>query len=106
MQTTQVEAVQFVHRGSGTRWKAVDVQLRECPRDVGKQRWPSDRGRRAEKLDHWNQLTVSVLERRIELVRPVDQKGCGDDQVNRDDRGGHQGCDLSADTPEIEKAER
>jgi len=91
MQTTQVEAVQFVHRGSGTRWKAVDAELRECPRDVGKQRWPSGRGRRAEKLDHWNQLTVSVLERRSKLVRPENENGRGKDQVNGNDRGDHQG---------------
>ena len=103
MQTAQIMAIRFVGRGSGTCWKAFDVQLRKCPRDVGKQRWPSGRGRRAEKLDHWNQLTVSLLERRIEPVRPVDQKGRGDDQVDGDDRGGHQRRNLSADTPEIEK---
>ena len=63
-------------------------------------------GRRAEKLDRGGKLAVAAVDRRIGLVRPVDQKGRGDDQVNGDDRGDHQRRDLSADTPEIEKAEQ
>jgi hypothetical protein len=52
MQIMQVEAIRFFHRVSGTEWKAFDVQLRECPRDVGNQCWPIDCGRGAEKLDY------------------------------------------------------
>src|ERR1700721_1193726 len=75
--------------------------LRKCPRDVGEKPGPLGRGRRPEKLDQRNQLTVSAVDRR--LVRPIDKKGCGEDQVNCDDRGDHQCCDLSADTRQIEK---
>ena len=105
MQSTQGKAIRFVRRGSGTRLKAFNVQLRKCPRNVGQKPWPSACGRRAEKLDHCCELTVPAVDRRIELVRPMDQKDRGEDQVNCDDRGDHQRRDLSADTPEIQKAE-
>lgn len=106
MQTAQAEAIRFVRRGNGTRRKASDVQLRKCPRDVGEKPWPSDRGRRAEKLDYCCELTVSAVDRRIELVRPMDKKGCGEDQVNCDDRDDHQRRDLSADSLQIQKTEQ
>jgi hypothetical protein len=35
----------------------------------------------------------------------MDKKGCGEDQVNCDDRGDYQCCDLSADPRQIEKGE-
>ena len=57
----------------------------------------------AEKLGCGGELAVSAVERWIDLVRPVDQEGRGEDQVDGDDRGDHQRRDLSADTPEIQK---
>src|SRR5882757_548031 len=92
--------------GNETRRKASDVQLRKCPRDVGENPWPSGRGRRAEKLDCRCELTVSTVDRRIVLVRPMDKKGCGEDQVTCDDRGDHQRCDLCADALQIQKTEQ
>ena len=85
MQAAQVEAIRFDDRRNETRREASDVQLRKCPRDVGEKPWPSGRGRRAEKLDYCRQLTVPPIDRQIELVRPINKKGCGEDHVNCDD---------------------
>jgi len=75
-------------------------------RDVGEEPRPLRRGRGAEKLGHGDKLIVSAIDRRIGLVRPVDEKGGGEDQVYCDDRGDYQCRDLSADTPEIQEAEQ
>ena len=47
-----------------------------------------------------------ALREQLGAIRPVDQKADGDDGVERDDRGHHQRCDLSADSLEIEEAEQ
>ncbi len=104
LQTTQVGIGGVARRGRGARWQAFDVELRKSPPDVGDKPWPFGRGRGAEYLDGRRELAMPMVDRGRDLVRPVDQKGDGDDQVNRDDRGDDQYRDLSADAPEIQKA--
>ena len=106
MQAAQIGAVRFVPRRaeSGGRLSmsscgnARAISANSCGRSAA--------GRRAEQLDRGGKLAVPAIDRRIELVGPMDQKGRGDDQMDRDDRGDHQRGDLSADPPQIEKAEQ
>ena len=100
----QIGTIRLLRGGSGVRRKACDVQLRKRPRGIGEQPWPLGRRRRGQKLDRGRELAVAVADRGIELVGPVNQEGCGDDQMNRDDRGDHQRRDLPADSLQIEKA--
>ena len=92
--------------GAGGRRQAFDVELRKRPRDVGEQPGPLGRRRCAEQLHRRGELAVPAVDGRIGLVRPLDQEGGGDDQMNRDDRGDHQGRDLSADALQVQKAEQ
>jgi len=103
MQTAQLRAVGIGRRDRGFGRQPFDVHLRKRPRNVDEKPRPFGRGRGAEKLCQGGKLIVSAVDRRIGLVRPVDEKDRREDQMNRDDRGDHQRGDLSADTPEIEK---
>ena len=105
-QAVQVGTIRLLRGGSGARRKACDVQLRKRARDIGEEPFPFGLRRRAQKLDRGCELTVSVADRGIELVGPVDQKACGDDQMNGDDRGDYQRRDLPADPLQIEKTEQ
>ena len=105
MQPVQHEAIRFAGCGSGTGCKAFDVELRERPRKVGEQAWSVGRRCRADQLGYGGELVGSAVDRRVLLVRAMENEGCGEDQVYGDDRGDHQRRDLSADTPEIQKTQ-
>ena len=106
MQIAQAGTVGFAC-GRGCGWRqAFDVELRKGPRDIGEEPRPLGGGRGAKEPDRGCQLAVSVADRRIDLIGPMDQKDRGDDQVNGDDRGDHECCDLPADPFQIEKAEQ
>jgi hypothetical protein len=49
---------------------------------------------------------MAAVERRIRLVRPVDQETRGDDQMQRDNRGNNECCDLAADAAQVEETEK
>ncbi len=104
MQAVQVESIGCVGRGRRRR-KVLEVQLRKRPCDIRKQPWPFGRRRGAEKLERCRELAVTAVDRWIGLIRPMEQKGRGEDEMDRDDRGHHQRGDLSADTPQIQEAD-
>src|ERR1700694_5687287 len=62
MQAAQLGVSRFVRRRDRSRRKASDVQLRKCPRDVGEKLGPLGRGRRPEKLEQRNPLTVFAVD--------------------------------------------
>ena len=103
MQAPQVEAPRIARRRDGTRRKALDLELRKCAADVGEKPRPVGGGSRAKKQHRRGKLRVTPIDRRIGLVRPADKKDRGEDQVNGDDRGDHQGRDLAADIPQVQK---
>ena len=63
-----------IARGGKIRRQPFDLQLRKCPQNVGEEPRPLRRGRGAEKLGHGDKLAVSAVDRRIGLIRPVNQR--------------------------------
>ena len=104
MQAAQAGALQFGGRGRRAGRQLFEAELRKRARDIRRQPWPFRRGRGAEQMGRRGELGVAAVKRRIRLVRPVDQKTCGDDQMQRHDRGDDQCRDLSADPFQVQKA--
>jgi len=61
-------------------------------------------GRAPEQLDRAGELGVSAVKRGIRLVRPVQPKTRGDDQMKGGDRDHDEGRDLAADAGEDSKS--
>ncbi len=96
--------IDFRRGGLNVRRQAFELELRIGPREIGEQPRPLGRGRCCEKLGCEGKLVRSADRERLAPVRPIDQEGGSDDDVQRDDRRHHQRCDLSADPFQIEKA--
>ena len=86
-QAVQVTTLYLLRGGNGARRKAGDVQLRKRPRRIGEEPCPFGRGRGGQKLGRGRKLAVSMADRGIELIGPVNQEACGDDQMDGDDGG-------------------
>ena len=106
MQAAQVDAVRLGSRRRRARRDAGDGEQREGTRDIAHQPRPIRVRRSAQQLRGRGELRVAAVERRIRLVRPVDQKTCRDDQMQRDDRGDDERGDLAADAAEVEETEK
>ncbi len=104
MQAAQIRSIQIPGGGNGTRRQAFDIELWKRPRDIGIEPWPLGRGRRAQKLHRRGKLRVTAVDRGIGRLRPAEEEGCGEDQVDRDDRGDHQSGDLPADVLQVQEA--
>ncbi|MHC2282483.1 hypothetical protein ACVME8_009126 [Bradyrhizobium diazoefficiens] len=83
----------------------LDAELGKGAREVGDEARPLAGLGRAEQQRGIGQL-MGAVRRRVRAVRPADQEGGGDDEMERDGGSQHQGCDLPADTLEVEEPER
>ena len=98
--------VRIHRRGFRRMREALDGKVRKGPRYLGEQARAFRCSGGTKQLRRCRQLAVEVPGLRMGFVQPMRKKDGRDDQVQHEDRSDHERRDLSADRPEIQKAER
>ena len=102
-EVVQSASIGFASYGCATGCNAFDPELREGAGNISGQSRPLRCWRGTEQLDGAGKLGMPAVARRFRSIRTLHEECRREDQMNSEDRGDYQRCELPADTSEMEK---